>query len=196
MRLFFALIFFSLALFAQDADSVTMASKKAPEVKKDIEKIETGTKILVIYFTRSGNTEKVAKSIANALNADIERIVDKNKSSYFVEGMAATFNMSTDIEKPKKKPGDYEIVIIGTPIWSWSMTPAVRSYIEQYKKEFKKVAFFTTAGGTKPNGIVEDMEKLSGKKALGFTGILEDELEDKKVFEKKINSFVKIFKKE
>ncbi len=168
------------------------------EISADLKKYVEGKKmkygsVLIVYFSRTGNTEKVAYKIAPVLNGDIEKIVDLKPASYMGEGFAAAIGRKTEIRKPEKNPKDYDLVIIGTPIWAWKMTPAVRTYIEMYRDSFKNVAFFTTSGGTAPDKIVKSMEELSGKEGVGFFGVLEGDLKDQKVLSEKIGTFMKLF---
>jgi len=50
----------------------------------------------------------------------------------------------TEIAQTTKVPDDYDLVIIGTPIWAWKPTPAIRTYISQNNLAGKKVALFYT----------------------------------------------------
>jgi flavodoxin len=155
-------------------------------------------KILVVYYSKTGHTERVAKDIASGLGADTEKLIDKKDRSgflgYIMGGRDAAKKRTTEIEKPLKNPKDYDVVIIGTPVWAWNMTPAVRTYLSAYKNDFKNVAFFTTAGGTKPEKIVRSMEDLAGKKGLGYVGFVQKELKDQDVYSNKLSDFFKLFK--
>lgn len=119
-------------------------------------------KTLVVFYSRTGNTKKVAEEIAKILNADIEEIIDKKDRKGIVgwlkSGRDATFKKSAEIEFVKN-PIDYDLVIIGTPIWAFTMTPAIRTYLSENK--FKKVAFFSTSGGSEGEKIFNEMEKIS-----------------------------------
>ena len=119
-------------------------------------------KTLVVFYSRTGNTKKVAEEIAKILNADIEEIIDKKDRKGIVgwlkSGRDATFKKSAEIEFVKN-PIDYDLVIIGTPIWAFTMTPAIRTYLSENK--FKKVAFFSTSGGSEGKKIFNEMEKIS-----------------------------------
>lgn len=156
------------------------------------------TKILVVYYSKTGNTERVAKDMAEKLNANVEKIVDKKGRSgilgYIFSGRDAMKKRLTEIET-KIDPGNYDLVIVGTPVWGWNMVPAVRTYLEQVKERLKKVAFFTTSSNTNPRKIVVGMEKLSDKKALCFIGFSESELRDGKIYEGKLSAFAKTIQK-
>ena len=133
------------------------------------------TKTLVAYYSRTGSTKKVALEIAKNLNADTDEIIDlKDRSGikgWFVSGFDAFRSQSTEI-KTKKDSSEYDLVIIGTPIWAGRETPAVRTYM--LKNKFKKVAFFCTAGN-KQSLAFKNMEKLS-KKPLAVLEIKEKQI--------------------
>ncbi len=86
-------------------------------------------------------------------------------------------------------------MIIGSPVWAWNMTPAVRTYVEQNRTRLKEVAFFVTAGGTKAEEVVPYMEKLSGKKMTASFGLVDDELEKPEAYKVKVQGFLDKFRK-
>jgi flavodoxin len=182
----------ALYLSADRGDTVSAAEKKPATVKK---------KILVVYYSRSGNSKKVSLDLAGRLGADTEEIIDKKDRSgaggYFIAGKDAMMGNLADIEPLKKDPSKYDLVIIGTPIWSWDMTPAVRTYITQKKSSMKEVAFFTLSGSTKYEKTVKNMETLSGKKAKASTGFVDSNLKegDKKRYEEIMTSFIEALSK-
>lgn len=121
-------------------------------------------KTLVVFYSRTGNTRKVAEKISRILKADLDEVTDlKDRKRFivgwFISGMDASKNKLTEI-KYNKSPAKYDLVIIGTPIWAWTVTPAIRSYLKQNK--IKKTAFFCTCGG-KESKAFKEMEKLSRK---------------------------------
>ena len=65
-------------------------------------------KILVVYYSRTGNTRKVAEEIENTLNCDIEEIIDtKNRSgllNYITSGFQASRKKLTTLENIKNDP--------------------------------------------------------------------------------------------
>jgi len=125
-------------------------------------------KTLIAFYSRTGTTKKAALEIAKLLKADVDEIIDKKDRSgamgWLYAGGDATLSKLTEIKKPKKNPGKYDLVVIGTPIWSFNMTPAVRTYIS--KNKFKKVAFFCTEGGSGSRRAFKAMHEVSGKNPL------------------------------
>ena len=101
-------------------------------------------KSLVLFYSRTGNTGKIANEIAVKLNSDIEEIFDKKNRKgifgYLAAAKDAATKKFTQIEEVKKDLSQYDLVIIGTPVWAWGMAPAIRTYLS--KNKFNKLAFF------------------------------------------------------
>lgn len=114
-------------------------------------------KSLVVYYTRTGNARFVAETIAAEIGADAEEVIDMKKRSgvlgYLSGGKAARQGKETQIAPSKKSPADYDLIIVGTPIWAARPTPAVTTYLKKNNLSGKKVAVFFTQGGKKPQGI-------------------------------------------
>jgi len=114
------------------------------------------TKILVVYYSLTGNTQFIAEHLSNELNADIEEVkpindLDPNSGTkYFWGGMKATMKVKPDLEELSYNPLEYELIIIGTPVWAWTLSPPIRSYCAEFDLEGKKVALFTSSSG---NGV-------------------------------------------
>lgn len=153
-------------------------------------------KVLVVYYSRTGNTKKIAEDIAKAVDADIEQLIDKKDrggaGGYLIAGKDAARENPAEIEPVKTDPAKYGLVVVGTPVWAWNMSPAVRTYITAHKAALKDIAFFTSAGATKPDGIVGKMEALAGKKARASEGFFDRELKDTNTasYEAKLNAFI------
>ena len=138
-------------------------------------------KILIAYYSKTGNTKKVAEKISKILNADIDDIIDKTNregiKGWVLGGRDAMKEKETEIEY-KKDPSKYNVVIIGTPVWAFTLTPAVRTYLKDNKK-IKKVAFFCTNGGV-PGKTFSEMENLC-KKPIVTLSIKENELDSSEI---------------
>ncbi len=152
-------------------------------------------KILVVYFTRTGNTESIAQEMAAVLDADHEKIIEEGTTwggfwGYLKAGKAAWQEQTTPIAPLSHHPREYDLVIIGTPIWAWNMTPAVRSFLTVYKDDLKKIAFFATEGGSGHDKAFTNMESLVGKKPLVTAFWNATDLRKKKTRQEKLAAFV------
>jgi flavodoxin len=103
-------------------------------------------KTLVLYYTRTGNTKFVAETIAAELGADIEVVTDLKKRQgtlgWLSAGRDAMGAKETEIAQTKRTPTDYDLIIIGQPVWAGNPTPAIRTYLNKNDLSGKKVALF------------------------------------------------------
>lgn len=136
-------------------------------------------KIIVVYYTRTGTTKKVAEAIAENLKCDIEEIVDtKNRKGIFGwlrSGSDAMRERLAVIKDIKHNPAAYDMVIMGTPVWGSNLTPAIRTYITQNKRNLKNVAFFCTAGETGDKALV-NLANFVGQKPIFSFGVRSKEV--------------------
>ena len=79
-------------------------------------------RVLVVYYSRTGNTRRVADEIAGAIPCKIEEIVDDQSRrgvlAYLRSGYEAWFGRPVKLEESRCDPRDFDLVVIGTPIWT------------------------------------------------------------------------------
>jgi flavodoxin len=106
------------------------------------------TKVLVVYYSRTGHTQLVAEKLAKKFNADLERLIDKKKRigpiAFLAAGKDAVSANTTVIDPLKHSPKDYDIILIGGPAWNGHVTPAVRTFITQNDLSDKKIGLFSS----------------------------------------------------
>jgi flavodoxin len=153
---------------------------------------------LVAYYSRTGNTKFVAEKIAEQLEADLCEVIDKKgRSGKFIiltGGYAAIKEKLTTIEVSKKIE-DYDLVIIGSPVWANKMTPAIRTFIVNNDFSEKDVAFFITMDGDDPEKALLNMkEAVNSKSQLGELAITHG-LKDKEDAKQRITDFCRNIQK-
>jgi len=155
-------------------------------------------KILVVYYSKTGNTEKAAKDIAAGLGADLEKIEDKRNRkgffAWFAAGRAGMKKMKTEISVTEKNPAEYDLVIVGSPVWGWNMVPAIRTYMESNKANIKEYAFFVTSGNTASQKIAPHMKEIMEREPLAHVGFNGAEIKDEKIYTQKIKEFIEAIK--
>jgi flavodoxin len=134
------------------------------------------TRILVVYYSSSGNTKKVSDALAEQLEADLERIqpetlveVDikgKGMQNFLNMGRAVFGGMTKReavIAEASYDPADYDLVVVGTPVYANTLPAPVRAYLTAHGADFSRVAYFCT--GEDPNNahIFELMAEASGR---------------------------------
>ncbi|UCD00731.1 MAG: flavodoxin family protein [Promethearchaeota archaeon] len=150
--------------------------------------------LLIVFYSRTGNTKNIAELITNSLNCEYEEIFDTKKRTGFIigfikSGYAATRKKLTTLKEIQKNPELYDLIILGTPIWNKRMTPAIRTYITNNLSKFKNVAFFCTEGGKGGLKTFESMAKLCQKEPLSTLEITKKEIKKGSHIDK-INKFV------
>ncbi|MCK4283301.1 MAG: hypothetical protein KAX44_03205 [Candidatus Brocadiae bacterium] len=150
-------------------------------------------KTLVVYYSRKGTTRRVAEEIAAELQCDIEEIVDTKDRSGARGWMGAARDARAKnlavIEDIKHDPSSYDLVVVGTPVWAWTMSAAIRTYLAENKGRLPEVAFFLTTGGTGMRRTFRQMEELCGKPPVACLGLKARHVR-KKDPTKKIKAFV------
>jgi flavodoxin len=133
--------------------------------------------ILVVYYSRSGHTETVAKELAALLNADLEPIREKEGreglAGYVRSALEALLGMHPMIERSRHRPQDYDLVVLGTPIWFWNMSSPVRSFLRRHRTHCRQVALFSTMGGSGADKAHSDMARRLGQKAVATLALTE-----------------------
>jgi len=125
-------------------------------------------KSLVVYYSRSGTTRLVAEFLAAALSCDIQAIVETKDrhglAGWIRSAIEANRRIpSSTIAAANTDPSSYDIVIIGTPVWAWSLSSPVRAYMAANRARLPAVAFFCTLGGAGGARTFAQMQTLAGK---------------------------------
>jgi flavodoxin len=150
-------------------------------------------KTLVAFYSRTGATKRVAKELAVRISADLEEIKDTvdrgGVKGFFISGRDAMRKRLVKLEPVKANPAEYELVIIGTPVWGHNVSSPVRTYITEQKDNFKNVAFFCTMGGSGDKKVFAEMEKIIGKKPSGTLAVTTKEAVSSN-FSEKMKQFI------
>lgn len=142
---------------------------------------ENFKKILVVWYSRTNNTKDLGQEMADKLGADTDQITEKKSRKgaigWLSAGRDAMRKAKVEIEF-KKDPAKYEVVIIGTPVWVGTATPAVCTYLEKNKEKIKQTAFFCTAGSDDGQKAFNEMATVLGKKPIATLAIKAKELKN------------------
>jgi len=123
-------------------------------------------KALIVYYSRTGMTKIVAETVRAILQCDIEELKDtkerKGIVGYMRAGREVMKHGTTTIEPTVHDPADYDMIIVGTPVWVYTMATPVKVWLEQNEKKMvKKLAVFCTCGSN-PGHTIEDIEAACG----------------------------------
>lgn len=179
--LLIALLAFSLTACGTQPEAEALTAQTAEEVQPITESTETEqtaesieakqTKILVAYFSATGNTKPIAETIAELTGGDLFEIVpaqpytddDLNYSNDSCRANQEQDNASArpEISGTVENMEDYDIVLLGHPIW-WGKEPRIMdTFLESYDFSGKTVVNFCTSGGSGISTATENLKALS-----------------------------------
>lgn len=127
-------------------------------------------KKLVVFYSLSGKTEIVAKTIAKELKADhcrVEEIRKRNRFlAYLTGSFAAMRDKCSEIKPVALNVHDYDLILLGSPIWASKPVPAINAFISNTDFKNKEVIAFFTMGGTGYEKATKNMT-MKIEKSLG-----------------------------
>ena len=114
---------------------------------------EAAMKYLITYYSYSGNTDRVAKAMAKALekkgSVDIQRLVPKDEVKDFAGQCKAAFTKKRAVLEDgiNFDASHYDMILIGSPVWALAPTPAVNTYLDKLSGlNGKKAVILLTSG--------------------------------------------------
>lgn len=113
-----------------------------------------GKKVLVAYFSYSGQTEKAAQTIQRRTNGDafkIETAVPYPAGYHDCTETAKkekSENIHPQLKSKAENIKDYDVVFLGFPIWWYDAPMAVYSFLDAHDLSGKTVISFCTNGGS------------------------------------------------
>jgi len=124
------------------------------------------SKVLVVYFSHSGNTKVVAEKISSILDGDIFEIetVDKYPVKYNLVVNQAKKEIEDQIKPVLLNRlvnfNEYDTIVIGYPMWWYTCPMAVFTFLESYDFSGKVILPFCTHEGSALSTSVEDIKKV------------------------------------
>ena len=149
--------------------------------------------VLVVYYSRTGKTKFVAEKVAFELKADIEEVVDlKNRDGWFgflKAGFDATLGRETKIGEMRKSPRDFDLIVVGTPVWNSRPSSAIRTYLKRNDLSEKKVAILCTNEGMGKEKALERTKALISNVNIVGKLVVSKALENREENESKISDW-------
>lgn len=125
-------------------------------------------KSVIYYYSMEGNTQSIAERIAEGTTMDVCRLVSqksypKNGLKYFFGGMDVVFKRSPKLESLTKRPEGYDFIVLATPVWASSFTPAIRSFLKDHNLSGKKIILVATSSGGDADKCFKAMKASLGE---------------------------------
>lgn len=169
---------------------------EAPAGEPAAQSTEGGSKMLVAYFSATGNTKAVGEKISQLTGADLYEIVPADPYTsadlnYSHDGCRANQEMNDESARPAIGSEDvdlslYDTVFLGFPIWWGTMPRIINTFLDTYDLSGKVVLPFCTSGSSgisnavsgiraaEPDADVRDGLRASGAGDSGIEAWISD----------------------
>jgi len=146
-------------------------------------------KTLILYYSRTGNTKMCCEALQKELGADLLEIKDlKNRAGgwgFFTGALGSMFNVHTNIDPLNPDLSSYKNIIIASPIWTGTLSTAIRTLIDKNRFDNKQVVMFTTTNAAEKEKYIEKSKARAANNGAQVVGyyqvVVKREVEGKKV---------------
>ena len=158
------------AVLAAAAAVMSMpAPAQQPEAAAPEKPVVDKERVLVAYYSWSGNTRKAAEYIAEHTGGTLLEITAAKP--YPTDYNACVKQAKDEVQQeqtPAIKPATvdlskYDVIFVGTPNWWSSITPPARTFLTKNNFSGKKVALFVTHGSGGMARCEKDARELLSK---------------------------------
>ena len=120
---------------------------------------------IILYYSRSGNTQKLAQRISEDLNCNLLKIEPEEAYGNYVASCLRVIKEKSNDVPPKFITAipdltSYDVVMLGFPIWAQNPPVFVSEFIAQCDLREKTVVPFATFGMTGVNWTMKTLERV------------------------------------
>jgi flavodoxin len=108
--------------------------------------ISHAMKVLVVYYSKTGNNRFLAERFARGLKADIEEIHPRMGAMFF-QIFFSLFKAGFGIRTLEHDVSSYDRIVLIGPVWMGNFIYPLRKFYGRYEKGIQKVFFATSCGG-------------------------------------------------
>ncbi len=135
---------------------------------QDLKKEFSGNeKILIVYFSYTGNTEKLANKIHSKVGGDIVKIETVTPYSTDYDEVVNQVqkdqqnNYKPEIKTKIENIEDYDIIILGSPVWWYKIANPMATFMSENDLRGKTIIPFVTHGGYGAGQTLNQIQELA-----------------------------------
>jgi flavodoxin len=151
---------------------------------------------LVVYYSLSGHTKTLAERIAHEGGWAVARIDDVTERTgafgYLRAAMSALFGVKPSIRYSGPSPRDFDLIVLGGPVWAGRMASPLHTFIGNHQHEFKALAMFCTYGGSGGDKAMNGLAKLCAKPPIATLAVTEAQFKSN-AYMKEMTTFIESF---
>lgn len=150
-------------------------------------------RILVLYYSRTGTTRALATALAHKMSATLAEIgcekFDGGAIDYLLAGYASVRGKMPEIELPLELTNDYDLIVLGGPIWTSYPALPLRRFLKDYPDLAPKLALFVVGGNhSPPQKAIDMLMEMAGTEVLATITFNTKEVVEGR-YEAKVNGF-------
>jgi len=135
---------------------------------------------LVLFYSYSGNTKKIAEKFSQDNHFDICEVIDEkrpNKFAAYTAGIVKVMKNSGRKIKPLMINGnsvkfeDYDVINVFSPVWAAHITPSMVSALKLLPNGTKIKLFMVSASGKSEKGSMSNRIQNMGLEIVGYEDI-------------------------
>ena len=165
------LLLLMAALFCMEADMELNAQNRQGAASG-------AQKILIVYFSRSGNTRGIARQIQQKISGGLNSVelVEIECVTPYSSDYNTCLDEALRDQRANARPAlktrisnmaQYDVIMLGYPIW-WASIPApIASFLEAYDFSGKTIIPFCSSGGSRFGQSLTAIAKLAPRAKLG-----------------------------
>lgn len=156
-------------------------------------------KSLIVYYSLQGFTKEIANIIGNKTNGVLHEILLEKPytlaSSATLGLIHARTGHSPLIKNKIPNLDEYDIIYIGAPIWWYTLTPPINTFIKENNLSNKIVVPFCTHGGNFGSYFKKFKEQVPNALIVENSDFLNEKVKNMILLEKKVTDFVSFIEK-
>jgi len=127
-------------------------------------------KTLIVFYSRTGCTRLVAEELARQLGSDTEELRETADRSgargYVLAGRDALLKRPSELLPTTRRVEEYDLVVVATPVWAFTLCPAVRTWLTREAPRLRRMAAVCTQGGCGAERAFAEMEQIAKQPAV------------------------------
>ncbi len=160
-------------------------------------------KIGILFYSFSGNTKKACEFLKDRLSSKnivadlIELKLKEEAAAFFRQCLQAFLKKKPDLAAGSYNLEKYDCLIFASPVWAFTIAPALRSYLVKIKtlENKKAVCFLTYGSGTGSGKALQELENIvrdKGARMIFSKNLAGNKTKDSTYLEKQFKPLIEI----
>lgn len=120
---------------------------------------------LVTFYSLSGHTRALAEALGGT--GEREEITEPRARAGFIGEVRSlvdsVFRREPEISRSQNDPANFDVLILGGPVWAGRIAAPVRSYARKHGRRARRVAFFCTYDSDGAETAMQELADLCGR---------------------------------